>query len=499
MPKISRISRNALLVFSLFGVDKVLAFVRAGIVSRAYREDVFLLDTFNAANNLPDVLFALISGGALAMAFVPLLTEALDLHGSKAVWELFSRVLNFTFLLTAAASLLIAWFAEPLAQRVIAPGFSAQQLHLLAQLMRLNLLGTLLFSISGLVMAALHAHQHFLLPGLAPSAYNLGQIFGALFLVPRFGIHGLVYGVILGAALHLLIQIPGLLRCGFHWTASLDLRNSGLLHALWLLWPRIVTMAGIQAIVILRDNFASRLGQEGAVTALTYGWMLMQVPETLLGTAVATALLPALSQLAADANWKGFYDTLERAWNALLALSLPIAAVGAAGLGPLSTALFDSNPAQNALIAWTARAYLLTLSGYVLQEVAARAAYARQKPLWPLASVLLRLSVFVSILQWGTRNWPQVGAPMIALGEMALLLDAGLLLLLLSREPGRPLQWPEALLRGGIAALLGGAVTLGLTMLLPLPPLVSSLLAITLGGLTALSITAPQARQLLQL
>jgi len=88
---------------------------------------------------------------------------------------------------------------------------------------------------------------------------------------------------------------------------------------------------------------------------------------------------------------------------------------------------------------------------------------------------------------------------MIALGEMALLLDAALLMTLLSREPGRPLQWSEALLRGGIAALLGGAVTLGLTMLLPLPPLVSSLLAMALGGLTALSITAPQARQLLQL
>lgn len=499
MPALSRISRNALLIFFLFGLDKALAFLRAGIVSRAYRQEVFLLDTFNAANNLPDALFALISGGALAMAFVPLLTEALDLRGREAAWDLFSRVLNITFLVTAAVSLLLAWFAEPLAQRVIAPGFSAQQNALLVQLMRLNLVGTLLFSLSGLVMAALHAHQHFLLPGLAPAAYNLGQIAGAVFLLPRFGIYGLVYGVILGAVLHLLIQVPGLLYFGFRWTPSLDLRNSGLLKALWLLWPRILTMAGIQALMVLRDNFASRLGQEGAVTALTYSWMLMQVPETLLGTAVATALLPSLSQMAAEADWEGFYATLERAFSALLALALPLGLIAAAGLGPLVTLVFDSNPAQNTLIAWTARAYLLTFTGYALQEIAARAVYARQKPFWPLASVALRLVMFWLLVRLGADFWPQAGAPLIALGELSLLFDALLLFALLSRQPGRALGWQKPLLRGAAAALLGGAITLGMANLLPLPPLAASLSGMTAGGLAALALVAPEARKLLQL
>ena len=57
--------------------------------------------------------------------------------------------------------------------------------------------------------------------------------------------------------------------------------------------PRLMTMAGIQIIFIARDNLASRLDQVGAVTSLTYGWMIMQVPETILGTAIATAMLPA--------------------------------------------------------------------------------------------------------------------------------------------------------------------------------------------------------------
>jgi putative peptidoglycan lipid II flippase len=75
MKNLSRLTINSLIVAFFFFIDKVFAFVRTGIISRQYADEVHMLDTFNAANNLPDVLFALISGGALAMAFVPLLTE----------------------------------------------------------------------------------------------------------------------------------------------------------------------------------------------------------------------------------------------------------------------------------------------------------------------------------------------------------------------------------------------------------------------------------------
>src|SRR6185503_4993577 len=136
-----------------------------------------------------------------------------------------------------------------------------------------------IFSISGLVMASLQANQHFLMPALAPTVYNVGQIFGAYFLAPLYGVHGLIYGVIIGAALHLLVQVPVLFKYGFRWTPALDVKNTGLLEALKLLAPRLLTMGGIQLIVILRDNLASRLGEEGHVTALTNGWQLMQIPE----------------------------------------------------------------------------------------------------------------------------------------------------------------------------------------------------------------------------
>ena len=192
MKKISFLARTSILIAFFFFIDKILAFVRVGIVSRQYADEIHLLDTFNAANNLPDVLFALISGGALAMAFIPLMSEYLTTQGRAAAWDLFSRVANLAFVVTGSFALVIAIFAKQIveAQIGIAPGFGPEQRALLAELMRLNLVGTIIFSISGLVMASLQANQHFLLPAMAPIMYNVGQIFGAIVLVPRYGIHG---------------------------------------------------------------------------------------------------------------------------------------------------------------------------------------------------------------------------------------------------------------------------------------------------------------------
>src|SRR5512142_201852 len=416
MNKLSFLARTSLLIAFFFFIDKILAFVRVGIISRQFADSVQLLDTFNAANNLPDVLFALISGGALAMAFIPLMSEYLTTRGRSAAWDLFSRVANLAFLVTGSAAILISIFAKQIvnAQIGIAPGFSAEQRQLLAELMRLNLIGTVIFSISGLVMASLQANQHFLLPALAPTLYNIGQIFGAIYLVPIFGIYGLVYGVIIGAVLHLLIQVPALFRYGFKWTPALDLRHTGLIEALKLLGPRLLTMFGIQLIVIARDNLASRLGQVGAVTSLTYGWMIMQVPETLLGTAIATAMLPTLAELATGENWSGFRSAIEKALRVLIALTLPIAAILAAGINPLVRAVFGFNAGTSTLITWTTRAYLLTLTGYAIQEIAARSFYARKEPMFPLYSVLIRLTIFILIGIAGVTLFRNIGAPVIA-------------------------------------------------------------------------------------
>jgi len=336
------------------------------------------------------------------------------------------------------------------------------------------------------VMASLQANQHFLLPALAPTLYNVGQIIGALLFVPRFGIQGLVYGVILGAAFHLLIQIPALFKYGFKWSPVLDLQHTGLIEALKLLGPRLLTMGGIQAIVIARDYFASLLKQEGAVTSLQNGWMIMQVPETLLGTAIATAMLPTLAEFAARADWNGFHLAVEKALRVLIALTIPVAAVMAAGIHPLVRAAFGFDEATTTLITWTTRAYLLTLTGFSIQEIAARSFYARKEPLFPLYAVVLRLALFVTISIAGITFFKPIGAPIIAFAEIALLIESIVLFSWLSKRTHEPLRVWSAVFKGLAAALLGGLTAYGLAVNVPGSALLTALLGMAVGGLVAL-------------
>jgi len=499
MKKLSFLTRTSLLLGFFFTLDKILAFVRSIIIARTFSLS-FELDAFNVANNLPDLLFALISGGALAMAFIPVLSSTLTLQGRAAAWDLFSRVANLAFVMTGSVAVVIALFAGQIvrSQIGIAPGFDSQQQTLIADLMRLNLIATVIFSISGLVMASLQANQHFLFPALAPTLYNVGQIFGALVLAPRFGVHGLVYGVIIGAVLHLGIQVPALIKYQFHWTPSLKL-DPAVIEALKVVGPRLLTMFLIQSMFIARDNFASRLNQVGAISSLTYGWMIMQVPETLMGTAIATALLPTLSQLAARGDWSGFRQTIEKAIQLLIALTLPAAAVIAAGLHPLVRAAFGFDEAGTDLLTTTARIYMLTLCGYAIQEVAARSFYARKEAWYPFFGVAIRMAIYIPIALIALNIFPSIGAPAIAFAELSLTVEAALMFFWLSGKMHEPLKINGALLKGLIAALFGGGTAYVLAVIVPGSAVLTALIGMIVGTGIALIIVRREVRLLFNL
>ena len=184
-----------------FGVNKIVALLRQALIARQFgiTPDI---DAFNISNNIPDLIFSVISGGALALAFIPVLTEYFDQKGTRAAWKLFSQIANLVFFTTAILSIVVILFAPSIigSRFGVAPGFSQGQQLLTTRLMSINLIATLIFSLSGLVMAALQSKKHFLLPAIAPILYNVGQIIGALVLTPFFhrGVYGLAYGVVLG-------------------------------------------------------------------------------------------------------------------------------------------------------------------------------------------------------------------------------------------------------------------------------------------------------------
>jgi putative peptidoglycan lipid II flippase len=506
----SHIARSALIIAVFFGLEKLLGFVRQLLIARQFGLSEGL-DVFNAANNLPDLIFGLISGGALAIAFIPVLSEYLDQRGRPEMWDLFSRVANLLFLVTLGASIIVALFATQLVSwnLGIAPGFSVEQQAQVADLMRLNLIATLLFSISGLVIAGLQANQHFLLPALARSMYDVGTLIGVIFLAPStgyqigpitlpamgLGIYGLAYGTVIGAVLFLLVQLPGLIRYRFRWVAAINLRHPGVQKVMRVMLPRIGSMFFIYLVLIyIPDNIASRL-ITGSVTALVFGWLFMQVPETLIGTAIGTALLPTISEQYARKEGSVFSSSLNNGLRVVIALSLPVAMLVALGIEPL-VALLGFDQAGTGLVVWTTRAFLLGLTGHTMLEIAGRGFYAQQDAVTPLWASALMAALYTLIAIWWA-GW--LGAVGIALANsVAFTLQSLLLWFLLNRRYPGVTKVGRTLLRA-LAASVVGALVVIVIMQLPFPSLILSLGALLLGGLVALPFIWPEVRLLLRL
>jgi len=465
---------------------------------------------FGAANNIPDYLSALLSGGALGMAFIPVLTQVLDRDGRREAWDLFSRVINLAFVITGVFSVLIIMLAEPLVRYAIAPGFAPDKQLLTASLMRIDLIAILIFSISGLVMASLHANQHFFLPALAPILYNLGQIFGVTILSPStgltfgsihlpafgLGLYGMVYGVILGASFHLLIQVPALIRYQFHWRPVLEWKSPGVQRVLLLLGPRVLTMACIQVYFVARDNLASQFDTVG-VGALNLAWTIEQVPETIIGTAIAVAILPSLAGFVNRAQLADFTQTVNRALKVMFALCLPVAILLALTVRPLAQGFFGYDETRLSLLTACTWAFLIGLVGDTWLEVAVRSFYANQNTRTPLIAAFIQAVAFVLLSMILS---PVIGLAAIPLSAaVTFTTQAVILLSILNRRYPGILRTGGTIPRTIVSALVAGGLALTIIQIQPLSPILTALLALIAGGLVTLPFIWSEIKLLLNL
>jgi putative peptidoglycan lipid II flippase len=198
----NRIARAASLVMALFIVSRALGLVREMVIGAQFGASAEL-DAYLAAFRLPDLLFTLVAGGALASAFIPTFSERLAHEDIDGAWTLASKVGNLLLISLIALAVLAGVLARPLVAHIIAPGFPPEQQALTVNLMRWMLVSTVIFGVSGLIMGVLNSFHHFLLPALAPVFYNSAIILAAWLLAPSMGIHALVVGVVVGASLHL--------------------------------------------------------------------------------------------------------------------------------------------------------------------------------------------------------------------------------------------------------------------------------------------------------
>ncbi len=389
-----RVLVSALIVGAGFLVSKITGFLDDRILVQTIGRNP-ALDAYYAAFNLPDLLFTLISGGALAAAFIPVFTGLLAREDRARAWQLASAVVNTAFLVALIGAVTLVVFAPWFVAQTVASGFAPEYQQLTADLMRVLLIGSVIFAISGVVMSALQANQHFFLPALAPILYNLGILGGVIFLAPTLGVWGPTLGVVIGAALHLLIQIPGLIKYKARWTPRLGWHDADLRRVIRLMLPRIIGLGTVQFASLVTVSLASAL-PVGSVTALSNGWKVMQLPETLIATAIATAAFPTLSELASRGQLTELRATLRITLLVILALTVP-AAIGLLLFSrPVVNVLYAASDDVMLLIQWAVQGYALGLIGHSLLEVAARTFYAQQDTWTPLVVAIGAMAVGIA-------------------------------------------------------------------------------------------------------
>lgn len=443
----------------LFGIGKLTGLVRARLVSNSFGTGS-AFDAFTAANQLPEVFFVVISGGSLAAAFIPVYTAYLAQEGPRRSARLANTVLTIVFGLLAVIAALGALLAPWLTRVLLVPDFPPQSQQLTADLMRILLITAMLYGISGVLSSILNAHQHFALPALSDITIDIGYLTG-IFLFASAGIYGLAWGTVVGAALQILVQIPGLLRFGYRFRPRLDLKLSGVRQIAHLMGPRIVTLGVIQVADLFIVRLASAL-PAGSTAGYFYAYQLMQLPETLFGTAIALVVFPTLAELYNAGDLAGLKHTFARAMSVIWALTVPAAAaVALLGRQAIATLLETGafTAESTALVYRVLLVFCVRIVSEATLDLVARLFYAQHNTRTPMFTYLGWLVINVGLAFWLVDDFDIAGLALASTVAFTVLAAA---LLVLNRRALGGLE--EGLLARNAARTL--AATAGMAVVI---------------------------------
>lgn len=396
-----QISRAAGIVMAGFVLSNLAGLARQILIS-----DIFgtqgTIDAYYAAMGVPDMIFALIAGGALASAFIPTLTEFLTQNDQEGGWRLTSSIANLLVLVMVVIGAVVFVFALPIVQVFIAPKAPLDQQQLTADLLRVLLIAPVLLGLSGLVTGVLQANQSFVLPSLSSTLYWLGVIFGLIFFVPSMGIFGLAWGTVLGAGLHLLVQLPGLRKLpNLRYSFGLGLGDPAVRKVGRLMLPRLFGAAVVQLNFLVSINMTSGM-PAGSLTAFKNAYMVMTMPQVVIAQAIAIAAFPTFSAQFARGDRDDLRQSLASTIRSIVFLSLP-AALGLILLRvPVISILFQRGEFDErsvALTAWALLWFSLGLVSHSILEIVVRAFYAMQDTRTPVVVgvVAMGLNVVFSL------------------------------------------------------------------------------------------------------
>jgi putative peptidoglycan lipid II flippase len=395
-----------------------------GVVREAVMAQLFgagkLYDAFALGFRIPNLTRDLFAEGALSSAFVPTFTEYLSKKGKKAAAEL-SNLVGTAVLLIVGIICILGLAFSPALVGLLAPGWAAadpEKFALAIRMTRIMFPFLLLVALAAQAMGMLNACNHFAVPALASTLFNVGSVlFGltlGILLGGRLGIEpieGMAYGVVLGGALQLVWQLPSLRRLGFSFRPRIDWSDPGLRRIIRLMGPAILGSAAVQVNVAVNTNFASGIvdpvrGVDGPVSWLQYAFRFMQLPLGLFGVAIASATLPSISRSASSGNLEEFRRTLSRSLGMVFLLTVP-SSVGLALLGDSMIGFiyqgrkFEAYDTHQTALALSC--YAVGLAGYAAVKVLAPAFYAlgsaRVPMLVSLGSILINFAVAFSMVR----------------------------------------------------------------------------------------------------
>lgn len=394
------LSAAAVIAISV-AISRILGLIRYRLLASNFGGDIKLLDSYIAASVLPDAIFEVLIFGAIALAFIPIFSEHIAKDKLEKAWELTSAVISLSLIVFAVFSLLVIIFASNIAV-LIAPGLVAKEpttQQTIANLLRIMIFSQLFFLISIFLTGILQSFQRFLIPALASIFYNLGIISSIVFLSPLMGIYAPAIGMIIGAILHLSVQLPLAKSLGFKYKPTLDFKSEEIKEVFHLMWPRSLTLGLTRLSDIVNIALAS-IASVGSIVAFNFAQVLQLVPIALFAGSLAQASLPSLSLEFNAKRYDQFKKIFADSFHQILFLILPAAAIIAILRIPLVRLVFGAREFSWDLTVLTGRtliAFSIGIAAQALSLLLTRGFHAIKDSKTPLIISAITITINISL------------------------------------------------------------------------------------------------------
>jgi putative peptidoglycan lipid II flippase len=391
------VPRGAILLSVLTFGSYVMGLVRDRILTRTYGIEDGQLDVFNAAFQIPELLFSVVVASGLAAPFIPVFTS-LERDGGEARAYRFAQTI-LTLAVAAMLVVAVVLFAlAPWTVEIAAPGFDAEARALYVELFRLSTISQVLFAGSMALGEVLIVRRRFAFYGLAPLLYNGGIVLGVVLLADRIGIQAAAVGAVLGAALHVGIRLVGVLvRTTYRPRFRLELRTPAIREFFRLMLPKTLSSPLDPIVFLFFTSVASSLAA-GSITTVGLARNFQSVPISLIGTAFSLAVFPALAAAYAAGDRRGLIRSVGTTGSTIGILTV-LAAAALVVIGPFAIeVLLGGGRFDAEAVARTAAVlsvFAIAIPFESLGHLLSRAIYATHHTLFQVVASLVGFAVTV--------------------------------------------------------------------------------------------------------